>query len=132
VTIAAEVSNELVFGAILPEEIAWRQHPALPPGTGLAVIVENPSKREPYAIRVKVPSGTKVMPHTHREHRIYTVMSGVFYIGVGEQFDEEAVNAYPPGSVIVLPGNTWHFHWAKSGDYVTQIMAVGAEPLRAG
>jgi hypothetical protein len=29
------------------------------------------------------------------------------------------------GSVIVLPGETWHFHWAKSGEYVTQVTAIG-------
>jgi len=27
--------------------------------------------------------------------------------------------------VIVLPGNTPHFHWAKSGEYVTQVTAIG-------
>ena len=26
--------------------------------------------------------------------------------------------------VVVLPGDTWHFHWAKSGEYVTQIIAI--------
>jgi len=26
---------------------------------------------------------------------------------------------------IILPGNTPHFHWAKSGEYVTQITAMG-------
>jgi hypothetical protein len=61
----------------------------------------------------------------HPEDRIYTVMSGVFYIGLGDRFDGDAVQAYPPGSVIVLPGNTPHFHWAKSGEYVTQITAIG-------
>jgi hypothetical protein len=35
------------------------------------------------------------------------------------------VKAYPPGSVIVLPGETWHFHWAKAGEYVTQVTAIG-------
>jgi hypothetical protein len=30
-----------------------------------------------------------------------------------------------PGSDIVLPGDTWHFHWAKSGEYVTQVTAIG-------
>ncbi|WFU44268.1 hypothetical protein QA640_18575 [Bradyrhizobium sp. CB82] len=35
------------------------------------------------------------------------------------------MKANPPGSVIVLPGDTWHFHWAKSGEYVTQVSAVG-------
>ena len=75
-------------------------------------------------IRVKVPSGVKLMPHRHPEDRVYTVMSGVFYIGLGDQFDGEKVNAYPPGSVIILPGDTVHFHWAKSGEYVTQT-AIG-------
>ena len=42
----------------------------------------------------------------HPEDRIYTVMSGVFYIGLGDKFDGDRVKAYPPGSVIVLPGDT--------------------------
>jgi hypothetical protein len=61
----------------------------------------------------------------HREDRIYTVISGVFYVGRGEKFDAEALLAYPPGSVIVLPGNTHHFHWSKSGEYVTQVTGYG-------
>jgi hypothetical protein len=35
------------------------------------------------------------------------------------------LEAYPPAAVIVLPGNSPHFHWAKSGDYVTQVTAIG-------
>jgi quercetin dioxygenase-like cupin family protein len=65
------------------------------------------------------------MPHKHPEDRIYTVMSGVFYIGLGDQFDGDKVQVFPPGSTIVLPGNTPHFHWATSGEYVTQITAIG-------
>jgi hypothetical protein len=30
-------------------------------------------------------------------------MSGVFHIGLGDRFDGDKVQAYPPGSVIVLP-----------------------------
>jgi quercetin dioxygenase-like cupin family protein len=65
------------------------------------------------------------MPHRHSEDRIYTVISGVFYIGLGDKFDPDKLEAYPPGTLIVLPGNTSHFHWAKSGDYVTQVSAIG-------
>lgn len=28
-------------------------------------------------------------------------------------------------SVILLPGNMSHFHWAKSGDYIAQVTAIG-------
>ena len=79
----------------------------------------------PYTIRVKVPQGVKLMPHRHPEDRIYTVISGVFYIGLGDEFDAEKLEAYPPGAVVILPGNTSHFHWAKSGEYITQVTAIG-------
>jgi quercetin dioxygenase-like cupin family protein len=65
------------------------------------------------------------MAHKHPEDRIYTVISGVFYVGLGDQFDDDKLQAYPPGSVIVLPGGTFHFHWAKSGEYITQVTAIG-------
>jgi quercetin dioxygenase-like cupin family protein len=117
--------GEAVFRSILPEEIEWKPFPAFPPSARLAVLVGDPTKLGPYVIRVKLPSGEKLMPHKHPEDRIYTVMSGVFYIGLGDKFDGEKVKAYPPGSVIVLPGDTRHFHWAKSGEYVTQVTAIG-------
>jgi len=44
---------------------------------------------------------------------------------LGEHFDSDKLQAYPPGAVVVLPGRTSHFHWAKSGEYVTQISAIG-------
>jgi hypothetical protein len=53
------------------------------------------------------------------------LISGVFYIGLGRQFDERQPQAYPPGAVVVLPGGTQHFHWARSGEYVTQVTAIG-------
>ena len=56
---------------------------------------------------------------------MYTVISGIFYIGLGDDFDAEKLQAYPPGSVVILPGNTSHFHWAKSGEYITQVTAIG-------
>ena len=117
--------GESVFRAILPEEIEWKPFAAFPPSVRLAVVVGEPLQDGPYTIRVKVPSGVKLMPHRHPEDRIYTVISGIFYIGLGDKFDAEKLMAYPVGAVIVLPGNTSHFHWAKSGEYVTQVTAIG-------
>ena len=113
------------FRAVLPEEIDWKPFPALPASVRLAVIVGKPSESGLYTIRVRVPGGVKLMPHRHPEDRIYTVISGVFYIGLGDEFDPDQLEAYPPGAVIVLPSNTSHFHWAKSGDYIAQVTAVG-------
>ena len=117
--------GEAEFRAILPEDIDWKPFPAFPPSVRLAVLVGQPSEPGPYVISVKVPYDVKLMPHRHPEDRIYTVMSGVFYIGIGDRFDGGKVQAYPPGTVVVLPGDTFHFHWAKSGEYVTQVTALG-------
>jgi quercetin dioxygenase-like cupin family protein len=117
--------GQAIYRAILSEDIEWKPFPAFPPEARLAVIVGEPLEPEPYVVRVKVPRGVKLMPHKHSEDRVYTVISGVFYIGLGDQFDADKLEAYPPGSVIVLPGNTSHFHWAKSSDYVTQVTAIG-------
>ena len=65
------------------------------------------------------------MPHKHPEDRVYTVISGVLYIALGDEFATDKLPAYPPGAVIVLPANTSNFHWAKSSEYVTQITAIG-------
>lgn len=123
-TYAQRLPNK-TFGTIYPTDVKWMPFAAFPPGAELAVLVGDPTKPGPYVTRVKVPAGVKLMPHTHPEDRIYTVISGVFYIGLGKKFDASKLKAYPPGSVIVLPGNTPHFHWAKSGEYVTQITAYG-------
>jgi hypothetical protein len=91
---------------VRPEEIDWKPFPAFPPSVRFAVVVGQPSEKGPYTVRVKV-------------------ISGIFYIGLGDQFDANKLQAYSPGSVIVLPGNTPHFHWARSGEYVSQISAIG-------
>jgi quercetin dioxygenase-like cupin family protein len=117
--------GQSAFQAILNEDIEWRPFAAFPPSVRLAVVVGQPSEPGPYVIRVRVPHGVKLMPHKHPEDRIYTVLSGVFYIGLGDEFDADKLEAYPPGAVIVLPGDTSHFHWAKSSEYITQVSATG-------
>ena len=123
--IPSQALSPTQFGDVYPEAIHWLPFAAFPPEARLAILVGDPTKPGPYVIRVKLPGGIKLMPHAHSEDRIYTVISGVFYIGRGKDFDAAKLKAYPPGSVVVLPGNTPHFHWAISGEYVTQVTAYG-------
>lgn len=117
--------GEAVFRALRAEDIAWKPFAAFPAGVELAILVGDPAQPGPYVVRVRVPDGVRLMPHRHPEDRIYTVMSGVFYIGLGDRFDAGKLQVFAPGSVIVLPGDTAHFHCAKSGEYVTQVTAIG-------
>jgi hypothetical protein len=123
--VQAHQPGQEVFKSILSEDIDWKPFPAFPPSIRLAVVVGRPSEPGPYTIRVKVPHGEKLMPHRHSEDRVYTVISGIFYIGLGDEFDASKLQAYPPDAVVILPGNTSHFHWAKSCEYVTQVTAIG-------
>jgi len=122
---SAHELDQAVFKSVFPADIDWEPFPSFPPSARLAVVVGQPSEPAPYVVRVRVPSGVKLMHHRHHEDRVYTVISGVFYIGLGERFDEGVLAAYPPGAVIVLPSGTPHFHWAKSGEYITQVTAIG-------
>ena len=121
----AHQPGQEVFRVIDAEHLQWKQFPAFPPEARLSVLVGDPVIAAPYVIRVKLPANAKILPHQHPEDRVYTVISGVFYIGLGDKFDEARLTAHAPGSVIVLPANTSHFHWAKSGEYVTQVTAIG-------
>ena len=114
-----------VFRSILSQDIDFQPFAAFPPGVQLAVVVGDTAKAGPFTIRVKASAGAKLPPHRHHEDRVYTVISGVFYIGLGEQFDSDKLEAHPPGSVMVLPGSKYHFHWARSGEYVTQVSGIG-------
>jgi quercetin dioxygenase-like cupin family protein len=117
--------DETRFRVIRSEEVIWRPFPPFPPAARLAILVGDPTQEGLFVIRVKLPAGTKMLPHRHSEDRIYTVISGVFYIGLGDEFDESKLSAHSPGSVLVLPGGQPHFHWAKAGEYVAQVSAIG-------
>jgi ChrR-like protein with cupin domain len=93
--VAAHQPGQDVFKSVLSEDINWKPFAAFPPSVRLAVIVGQPSEAGPYTIRVRVPRGVKLMPHRHPEDRVYTVISGVFYIGLGDEFDPDKVGRLP-------------------------------------
>jgi quercetin dioxygenase-like cupin family protein len=113
------------FAQTLPGEVKWTRSAAIPPGGQSAVLYGDPRKPGLYVTRVKLPADYRIAPHTHPEERVYTVISGTFYIGFGDRFDPTRLQAFPPGSVVVVPANASHFHWSRSGDAVVQISAVG-------
>lgn len=121
----AQSLSPTAVGSVRPEDIHFEPFAAFPPGAQIAKVVGDPPKHAPYVVRVKVGAGVKLMPHIHPEDRIYTVISGVFYIGFGKTFDASKLQPYGPGSVIILPHDTPHFHWAMSGEYVTQVTGTG-------
>ena len=50
------------FHAVLEKDIDWQPFPGFPAAARLAVMVGRPPEPEPYAVRVKLPAGEKLMP----------------------------------------------------------------------
>ena len=100
---ATHQPDEAVFRSVLSEDIDWQPFPGFPPAARLAVVVGHPDGPGPYVVRVKLPSGERLMPHRHREDRVYTVISGVFYIGRGDQFVEARLERTRPAVSSCCP-----------------------------
>jgi quercetin dioxygenase-like cupin family protein len=77
---------------------------------------------------VRFPAGFKVAPHYHSGDRVAVVLSGTFYVGFGDRFDEAAMQALPAGSAWSEPNGQAHYAWAKDGEVVLHVVGVG--PLR--
>src|SRR5258708_30254446 len=79
-----------------------------------------------YVDRIKFMPGMKVMPHWHPDTvRTVLVMSGTFYFAVGEQWDESKLKAYPAGTLYSAPARSPHYAWAKDGEVILQVTAIG-------
>jgi quercetin dioxygenase-like cupin family protein len=118
------------FFALFPDDVDWQPFAAFPPDVRLAVLVGDPTKPGLYVVRIKLPEGARVMPHTFPEDCICTVLEGTFCVGAGELFDTGAMTGLRPGSVVVLPGGQPHFHSAQWGECVVQLTAAGPLGLR--
>ena len=109
----------------LPAGVEFRQNPNLPPGGEIAILIGTPGAPGVYAFRVRFAPGLKVMPHSHPDDRLYTVLQGEWSIGIGDQYDPAKLQWFGPGSVYVLPANTVHFHGADRGVTIFQVSGIG-------
>jgi quercetin dioxygenase-like cupin family protein len=122
---AATGKAEQSHTIITPNDVKWGPAPpSLPSGAQIAVLSGDPSKAEPFTIRLKAPDGYKIMPHWHPTDENVTVLEGTFLMGTGEKFDEAAAHAMPIGSFVRMPKGTRHFAMAK-GETVVQVHAIG-------
>lgn len=110
---------------IRPEDIEWKPQPALPHGAEISMIFGDPEEPGEYLFRLRVPPGIRVMPHSHPEDRTYTVVSGTFYIGFGDSFDEKGLYKLLPGSIVLIPADVVHFQYSDRDSYLLQVEGKG-------
>lgn len=101
----------------------------LPAGAEAAVLFGDPTKAGLFALRLKVPSGYAIPPHTHPADEVVTVISGTTNLGMGETADRSAAKALPAGSFFALPPGTAHFVYFDE-ETVVQITTNGPWGLK--
>jgi quercetin dioxygenase-like cupin family protein len=115
---------------VSPQEIKWGPAPAvLPPGAEAAVLFGDPGKAGLFALRLKLPEGYRVPPHTHPVDEVVTVISGTFGLGMGETADQSQAQPLPAGSFFALPPDTAHYVFIDE-ETVIQINTVGPWGLK--
>lgn len=103
----------------------WGPAPAVfPPGAEMAVLQGDPSKTEPFTVRLRLPNGYKLPPHTHPTTENVTVLAGTFLAGSGTQFVESQMDAVGQNGFISIPAEHAHYAMAR-GVTVVQVHAIG-------
>ena len=110
---------------VQPQEIEWGPAPAaLPAGAQVAVLLGDPSKQGLFAMRLKVPKGYSIPPHSHPAQEVVTVVSGTINLGMEETADQSKTKALPVGTFYVLPIGMAHFARFDE-ETVLQVNTIG-------
>lgn len=96
------------------------------PTVQMTPLIGDPTKPGLYTVRVNIAPHTQVRPHTHRDNRSVTVISGTWHMGYGGTFDTKALKDLPPGSFYTEPAGQAHF--AQTGDEPVVIWVTGYGP----
>jgi anti-sigma factor ChrR (cupin superfamily) len=111
--------------AVQPNALKWGPAPpGMPPGARVAVVAGNPGGDGPYVVRAKLPTGYKIMPHTHPTDENVTVLSGVFHIAMGDKFDTKKGDPVKAGGFFNAQKGMQHYGWTTSPT-VIQVHGIG-------
>ena len=76
--------------------------------------------------RIKFPEGRVVQAHSYPDDRLYTVISGAWYIGRGTTYDKSELTALPPRSFYTEPAGAPLFVATPDGEAIAQF--TGSSP----
>ena len=99
----------LLAAALQVTEVVWKDAPpTMPAGTKIAALEGDPRQPGIFTVRLKVPAGSTIAPHTHPRPERVTVLSGKVRIGFGRKVDASGTT-FTAGGFYVNPPNEPHF-----------------------
>lgn len=106
-------------------DIEWGPGPDfLPPGAQMVILDGNPAEKEQLTLRLRFPADYELPAHWHPTQENVTVLSGVFYVGMGDKLDRDSGAALEPGGYVALPAEMRHFAWTEE-ETVVQLDMIG-------
>ena len=122
--VQAQVDNKAVTG-LTPNKVRWFTPTYYNDGRQRAQLFGDSSRGGVWIDRVKIPSGGRVLAHTHTQDELVTVIQGAWLLGEGAKFEEAKLRPYPSGSFIVIPAGVAHFVAAREGLVIVQLSGTG-------
>jgi quercetin dioxygenase-like cupin family protein len=108
-----------------PQDVKWSPGPAsIPKGAEVAVLFGDPSKEGLFAMRLKMPKGYQIAPHSHPKPEVVTVISGTFRIGMGETADPSKAQPLPAGGFFGFSPGMVHYA-STDEDTIIQLNSSG-------
>src|SRR5580693_8292496 len=99
-------------------------------GVHTKVLFGDPSKPGFYSILLFVPAHTTIQAHSHRDDRMATVVSGMWYFAYCDHFDAKSLKKLPPGSVYSEPMAHDHFARTDKDEVIVHICGYGPTDTR--
>ncbi len=123
--VSAVNADTAVHTIVTAAETKWGDAPPIvPPGAKLAVLAGDPGKPGLFVVRFKLPANYKIPAHWHPSDENITVISGAFFIGMGDKLEAAQTKAVPAGGFTSLPAKMNHFALTKK-ETVIEIASMG-------
>ena len=110
------------FVRIMADDMEWTVRES---GSSYVLLEGDPSKEGLYIQRNRFPAGTFSAPHHHDQDRFITVISGVWYTGIGPSGNRDDTVALHPGSYMKHPAGGIHYDGAKDEEVIVEIRGMG-------
>jgi quercetin dioxygenase-like cupin family protein len=132
VTAAAVVAQEMKARLRLaPDEIKASAAATTQAGTSgvtglqMGVLSGNPKQAGLYTVFLTLGPNTRIQAHAHPDDRVGIVVSGTWYFGYGDAFDEAKLKVLPAGSFYTEPPNANHFAMTKDEPVTIYVTGMG-------
>ncbi len=89
------------------------------------VVMGNPAKQGIYMILLEIAPNTKIAAHLHPDQRLATVLSGTWYFGYGDKFDETQLKKLMAGSIYSEVAGQNHFAMTGKDPVIVEITGFG-------